>query len=122
VRIQSPTEPGDYEVRYVVGQSKRTLASVPLKVDAPAVTLSVVGAVSAGGVVEVIFEGPGRFEDMIEIVPKGAGADTKAIRSTRASQGSPVKLFAPPSPGEYQLRYRHSDTGEVAASIPLTVE
>ncbi len=122
VRIQAPTEPGDYEVRYVVGQSKRILASLPLRVDAPAVTLSVVGAVSAGGVVEVIFEGPGRFEDMIEIVPKGAGADTKAIRSTRASQGSPVKLFAPPSPGEYQLRYRHSDTGEVAASIPLTVE
>ena len=122
VRIQAPTEPGDYEVRYVVGQSKRTLVSLPLRVDAPAVTLSVAGAVSAGGVVDVTFEGPGRFEDMIEIVPKGAGADTKAIRSTRASQGSPVKLFAPPSPGEYQLRYRHSDTGEVAASIPLTVE
>lgn len=122
LQLKTPEQPGDYEVRYVVGQSKRTLASVPVRVDNASVSLSVATPVKANGVVEISFEGPGRYQDMIEIVPVGATPKTKALRSSRASQGSPIKLFAPPGPGSYEIRYRLSDTGEVAASIPLTVE
>ncbi len=122
VSIKAPDAPGDYEVRYVVGQSKRTLASLPVKVGADAVTLSVPGSVGANGVVEVTFSGPGRYEDQIEIVATGSAADAKPLRSARASQGSPLKLFAPPTPGTYDLRYRMTDTGTVLAKVPLTVE
>ncbi len=121
-RLRAPDRPGDYELRYVVGQSRRTLASLPLKLAAAEVSLKVVGPATPGGVIEVSFQGPGRYQDLVELVPAGAAADAPALRSARASQGSPLKLFAPPSPGRYELRYRLGDTGEVAASIPLAVE
>jgi Ca-activated chloride channel family protein len=121
-RLRAPDQPGDYELRYVVGQSRRTLASLPLTLAAAEVSLSVAGPATPGGVIEVSFHGPGRYQDLVELVPAGAAADAPALRSARASQGSPLKLFAPPSPGHYELRYRLGDTGEVAAAIPLVVE
>jgi Ca-activated chloride channel homolog len=121
-RLRAPEKPGDYEIRYVIGQSKRTLASQPVKVATPKVSLSAPGSVKANATLEVGFDGPGRYEDFIEIVPAGAPPKTKAIRSARASQGSPLKLPAPPSAGAYEIRYRFGDTGTVSASAPLTVE
>lgn len=39
-RLKAPAEPGEYEVRYVVQQSKRVLASIPLTLRDAAVTIS----------------------------------------------------------------------------------
>jgi hypothetical protein len=35
VRLDLPDTPGDYEIRYVMNQDRRTLASVPFTVTAP---------------------------------------------------------------------------------------
>ncbi|MEQ9815169.1 MAG: hypothetical protein RLO50_20515, partial [Azospirillaceae bacterium] len=122
VSIEAPAEAGDYEVRYVMAQSGRTVASVPVTVGVEGVSLESAPSVAAGGVVEVTWTGPGRYEDFIEIVPAGSGPEVEAQRGTRASQGSPLQIFAPAQSGEYEIRYRLSDTGEVLATIPLTVE
>ena len=119
--IEAPEQPGDYEVRYVIGQSKRTLASVTVTVGGTDVALTVDSPAKAGGVVSVGFTGPGRYEDLIEILP-AEPADAEPLRSARASQGSPVQLFAPASPGSYRVRYRMSDTGDVLAEVPLVVD
>ncbi|PQO24565.1 hypothetical protein C2I36_01605 [Rhodobacteraceae bacterium WD3A24] len=121
VTLDAPDQEGDYEVRYVIQQSGRTLASLPVTVGAGEVSLSVEGAVSPGGVVNVVWQGPGRYEDFIEIVSEGAPDDAEALRDARASQGSPLQLFAPSGAGTYELRYRASDSGEVLARIPLEV-
>ncbi len=122
VQIRAPETGGRFEVRYVLGQSKRTLASLPVEVGAAEVTLSAPPTVAPSAVVEVAFTGPGRYQDLIELVPVGADAKTKALRSARASQGSPLQLFAPAAVGDYQLRYRMEDTGDVLATVPLKVE
>ncbi|MCG6657929.1 VWA domain-containing protein [Halomonas campisalis] len=122
VSLTAPDEEGEYEIRYVIRDSGRTLAAIPVTVGGTDVTLAVDGPVQTGGVVEVSFTGPGRFEDIIEIVEAGADADDSAIQDARASQGSPVQLFAPSTAGNYEVRYRASDSGDVLATIPLEVE
>ena len=122
VTLTAPDEEGEYELRYVINDSDRTLAARSILVASADVTLSVDGPVAAGGVVEVAFTGPGRFEDMIEIVDPGAAPDDDAIQGARASQGNPSQLFAPTSAGSFEVRYRATDSGEVLATIPLEVE
>ncbi|MBB3183377.1 hypothetical protein FHR95_000918 [Halomonas fontilapidosi] len=122
ITLEAPQEPGDYEVRYVIQQSGRTLASLPVSVGAGEVSLALEGTPEAGGVVTVNWQGPGRYEDFIQIVAADAPEDADAIREARASQGSPLQLFAPASPGPYELRYKASDSGEVLARLPFSVE
>ncbi|NAW33454.1 vWA domain-containing protein [Halomonas alimentaria] len=111
--LAAPEAPGDYEVRYVIQQSRRVLASEPVSVGAGEVSLAVEGNAEAGSVVNVAWQGPGRYEDFIQIVAADAPDDAEAIREARASQGSPLQMFAPASAGEYELRYRASDSGEI---------
>ncbi|MBF7052555.1 VWA domain-containing protein [Halomonas sp. KAO] len=113
VTLDAPAEPGEYEVRYVIQQSGRTLASLPVSVGAGEVSLAIEGSPEAGGVIKVNWQGPGRYEDVIQVVAADAPDDAKAIREARASQGSPLQLFAPSTAGSYELRYTASDSGEV---------
>ncbi len=122
VTLTAPEQEGEYEIRYVINDSDRTLAAIPVTVGGVEVSLSADSTASAGGVVEVSFTGPGRYEDLIEIVEAGAEPDDDALQDARASQGSPVQLFAPSSAGSYEIRYRASDSGEVLATIDLEVE
>ena len=122
VTLTAPEEAGEYEVRYVINDSDRTLTAIPIIVGGTDVSLTVDGPVETGGVVEVGFTGPGRFEDLIEIVAAGAEPDDSAMQEARASQGSPVRLFAPSRAGSYKVRYRASDSGEVLATAPLEVQ
>ncbi|WP_026279575.1 VWA domain-containing protein [Thioalkalivibrio sp. ALgr3] len=120
--LTAPDEEGEYEIRYVIRDSGRTLEAIPITVGGTDVTLSAEDTVAARSTMEVDFTGPGRFEDLIEIVEAGADPDDSAVQDARASQGSPVQLFAPSSAGSYEIRYRASDSGEVLESIPLEVE
>ncbi len=122
VTLDAPGEPGDYEVRYVIQQSGRTLASEPVSVGAGEVSLAIEGTPEAGGVVTVNWQGPGRYEDYIQIVEAGSAPDAAAIREARASQGSPLQLFAPSAAGDYEVRYKASDSGEVLERITFSLE
>ena len=121
-QLAAPAEPGEYELRYVINRSGRTLSSVPVTVGVGEISLTVKGDVQAGGVVSIEWTGPGRYEDFIQIVAGDAADDAPALREARASQGSPLQLFAPPAAGAYELRYRASDSGEVLARVPLQVQ
>jgi Ca-activated chloride channel family protein len=120
--LAAPEAPGDYEVRYVINQSRRVLTSETVSVGAGEVSLAIEGNTEAGGVVNVAWQGPGRYEDFIQIVAADAPDDAEAIREARASQGSPLQMFAPPAAGEYELRYRASDSGEILGRQRFQVE
>ena len=117
-----PRALGAFEVRYVLGQSRRVLASIPITLSPATATLSAPASVAAGGVVEVTWTGPGNRDDFIEIVPAGSEANTRPLGDARVSQGSPLSLFAPGSAGEYEVRYKMRDSGEVLASVALSVQ
>ncbi|GAB5471269.1 MAG: hypothetical protein Kilf2KO_42990 [Rhodospirillales bacterium] len=122
VTLAIPQVLGTYELRYVVGQSKRTLASLAVTLAVSEVSLEAPETVKAGGTLQVSWRGPGNWEDFIEIHPAGAPDKTKPLAATRTSQGSPLPIFAPGQAGDYEVRYVMRETGEVAARRPLTVE
>lgn len=120
--LKAPDSPGAYELRYVLAQSGRVLAVLPVEVGAGEVSLSLDAPARVGQPISANWTGPGRYEDMIEIVPLDARPGDKALRSARASQGNPARLSAPPTAGRYLLRYRASDSGEVLSQIEIEVE
>lgn len=122
VVLDVPRALGAFEVRYVLNQSDRTLASAPLVLRPAVAEISVPASISAGGVLEVSWKGPGNREDFIEIVAAGADVNAGPLSEARTSQGSPLSLFAPADAGEYEVRYKMRDTGEVLASVPLRVQ
>ncbi len=122
VTIKVPKALGSFEVRYVIGSSKRTLASIPIDLKPASGSVSATSPVAAGGVVEVIWTGPANNNDFIQIVEVGAAANARTISQANIAQGSPLSLFAPGSAGEYEIRYYMKDNKEVLASAPLVVE
>ena len=122
ITLKVPESLGNFELRYVIGQSGRTLASLPITIQPATVTLAAPANVAANGTLEVTWSGPANWEDFIEIVPAGAPDDATPVREARTSQGNPVPIFAPAQAGDYEIRYMMRDTGEVVARIPLTVE
>ena len=122
VTLKVPESLGNFELRYVIGQSKRTLASLPIVIAPASVTLAAPPTVAVNGTLEVTWTGPGNWEDFIEIVPAGSPADAAPVREARTSQGNPLPIFAPAQAGDFEIRYKMRDTGEVVTSIPLKVE
>lgn len=118
-----PKALGKFEVRYVLGASKRTLARVPVDLIPATASLQLNAAsVSTGAVLEVTWTGPANRGDYIEIVPEGAPANAGSINKANAAQGSPLSMYAPGSPGAYEVRYRMRSTGEVLGTTKLTVQ
>lgn len=117
--LTAPLEPGSYELRYVTGtgavRSKRVMdvASVP-------VTLTVPTNVGVGGTLEVVWRGPGRAGDRLDIVDSG-GAVVQSVPATGDLLSvNTSQLPAPPGPGTYKLRYV-TGGGSVLESVPFEV-
>ena len=122
ITLKVPKALGLFEVRYVVGSSKRTLASADVTLKVAAATLTVTSPVAAEGVIEVAWTGPANQNDFIEIVAGDAADKDAPMSAARTAQGSPLSLFAPATPGEYRVRYKMRDSNEVIASEVLIVE
>lgn len=119
--LTMPTEPGEYELRYVIQNSKRVLASKAISLTEAAGSINAPASVVAGTTIEVSWTGPGNHQDFIEVVPQNATVETEAISSTRVIQGSPLYVHAPASPGTYQIRYMMRDSKEVLTSTEIEI-
>jgi Ca-activated chloride channel family protein len=119
--LRAPGTPGDYEVRYVSGNSGTTLARAAVAVEPVTASLDVPDTVGAGAAFDVAWQGPDHKGDYLTIVDKGAEAGSYGgFRHTR--EGNPVTLRAPDDPGEYEVRYLSGYANETVASAALTVE
>lgn len=116
VQLRAPDEPGQYEVRYLTGQTYATVAST--KITVGGVTASVQGPAEAvaGSTFNVSWKGPNNANDYITIVPKGAKEGTSAHYEYTV-RGNPAKLLAPLDAGEYELWYA---TGQSHATLAKT--
>ncbi|MCP5048964.1 MAG: VWA domain-containing protein [bacterium] len=119
--IQTADKPGQYEVRYIMNQSRKalvrrdiTLTPVTAKVSAPA-------TVKAGEKFRVSWEGPDYKRDYITIVEAGA-PDRNYLGYALTKKGSPATLTAPKKPGKYEVRYMMSQSRTTLARTPITVE
>ncbi len=103
-KLQAPSAPGLYEVRYVLDEGRRTLAAAIVEVTEPEATISAPETVLAGARFPVSWGAPIAARDLVTIVPAGADEGTieKHVR-VRASQDG--QLVAPGDPGLYEVRY-----------------
>jgi len=118
--LRMPVEPGEYEVRYMLGQPIRTLASVDITSIAAEATLSAPDQAIAGEELSVEFTGPPAGSgDWITVVAPDAAAN-KYGDYHYTKQGSPGTLRMPLEPGEYELRFVQGNK-KVLARRPITV-
>jgi hypothetical protein len=120
VELRAPDEPGEYEVRYLTGQSYATVAST--KITVGAVNASVQGPTEAvaGSAFNVSWKGPNNANDYITIVPKGAKQGTTAHYQYSA-EGNPAKMLAPLQAGEYELWYATGQSHNTLAKAAIRI-
>ncbi len=118
--LRAPGEPGLYEVRYVLGKGRRTLASSPIELTEPEVTLTAPDTALAGSAFEVSWTGAVSSSDFITVVP--AGTDEGTVEGhVRARENSGDTLRAPGEPGLYEVRYVLGQGRRTLASSPIEV-
>ncbi len=118
--LRAPDEPGDYEIRYLTGQSYATLGATKIKVTSITASLRAPAEAVAGAAFPVNWQGPNNQHDYITIVAKDAreGASGNYAYTER---GNPASLLAPLSPGEYELRYATGQSHLTLARTPIRI-
>jgi len=119
-QLLAPESPGQYELRYLTGQSYATLARRPIEVRAVTASVSGPPSAEAMSVVNVRWEGPGNPQDYVIIQPVGAPA-TASGPYAYTHRGTELRITAPKEPGEYEYRYLTGQTQTPLASQRLTV-
>jgi Ca-activated chloride channel family protein len=119
-RLTAPGTPGLYELRYVLEEGRRTLASVPAEVVEAEVGISSSGIVRAGMDVDITWSATINGSDFITIVPAGSdeGKVETHIRTRDATEG---RMKAPETVGLYEIRYVLEEGRRTLASASLEV-
>jgi hypothetical protein len=120
LKLLAPDEPGSYELRYLLGSDRTALASLPVVVSAASATLAAPAEASAGDEIKIAWEGPDNPRDMITIVERSADAGRYGSY-VYTEKGTPVKLQAPDSPGDYEIRYLTGQSRKSLTERPLKV-
>jgi Ca-activated chloride channel family protein len=104
LKVRAPSDPGSYEVRYILGRGTKLLAKTTIEIKAVTAKVIAPGSAKTGETFEVSWEGPDNPSDYISIARPDQGPGSyKGYSYT--SRGNPVKVKAPKEPGTYELRY-----------------
>lgn len=118
--LKAPSEPGEYELRYVLAQDGRAIASAPVTLTAPETGVSGPESAIAGSRIEVSWTNTIHPRDKVTIVP--ADAPAEADRDyVRTGNGSSGALNTSAEPGDYEIRYLLSASGQSIAAAPITL-
>ena len=121
VKLRAPSDPGEYEVRYILGRGARLLAKTPLTVNPVTATLQPPATVKAGGEFEVSWKGPGYAEDFVTVA-RESQAPGAYVSYMSVRRGNPLKVRAPKEPGSYEVRYILGRGNRLLGKAPVTIE
>ena len=116
-QLLMPTEPGDYEIRYVLDQDREIIATAMITVGAVTAGITPPQDAPVGATVAVRWEGPDYKRDFIAV----AKPDEPYINYVYTKDGNPARVEMPATPGDYELRYVLDQDNLVIATVPLTV-
>ena len=119
-RLIAPAEPGLYEVRYVLREGGRTMASTPVEVVEAEMGIAAPEEVTTGASFKVTWSASIHPEDYVTIVPAGA-EEGKYTNYQRVRDVTENRLIAPAEPGLYEVRYVLREGGRTMASTPVEV-
>ncbi len=120
LEVRAPETPGLYEIRYVTGQSDQTLARAPVTVRPLGARLQAPADTTAGAGIEVQWSGPNNPQDFIAIARGGSPAKQYESRALSRA-GNPATLFAPATPGTYEVRYVLAKEDSILATAPIRI-
>jgi hypothetical protein len=120
VKLWMPGEPGDFELRYVQGRGNQVLATAPITADPVFVNVEAIGHVDAGAWIEVKWEGPAAERDFISVAQPQQKPEA-FVAQALVTQGNPLRVRAPGTPGDYEVRYVFKHGAKVLAGIPIAV-
>ncbi len=120
-RLQSPPDPGSYEVRYIRSVDGVALARGGLEIAAAQIELNVPKSVRTGTRFEVHWTGTARPGDFLAVAKVGSST-ADPLDFAFAAAGSPSTLAAPFEPGDYEVRYLSGSGLEVVVAAPLKVQ
>jgi Ca-activated chloride channel homolog len=118
-KMRLTTQPGQYELKYYVGQDNSVLASIPIRINRATASLSVPPKGFVGAVLDVQWTGPNNDADYIGICKPGS-IDILDCSST--SSGSPINISLPTEPGLYEIKYFVGQDNSVLASVSIVVK
>ncbi len=121
VQLKAPSEPGTYELRYILGHDDRLLAKRKIVIKPVNASLEAPSVVDMAGKFQVKWQGPNADGDYIGIAAPDAGDDDIA-HYEYTSAGNPVTLRAPSKPGTYELRYVLGQDDTVLAKRKIEVK
>ena len=121
VSISAPDEAGEYQLRYHLRQSYKVLGTAPLRVDPVQASLTAPETIETGAKFEVGWDGPGNRRDFITMVMPETEEGKYGKNYSYTRRGNPVRLQAPKSPGDYELRYLTGQKHYTLASRAITV-
>ena len=118
--LKAPADTGLYEVRYVLREGRKTLASATIEVTAPEITVSAPKTVLAGSKFDVSWTGTVNPRDFVTIVPMGA-EEGQSGNYQNVSDADTKALNAPADPGLYEVRYILREGRKTMASATVEV-
>lgn len=120
VRLTAPEAPGSYEIRYLTARGYRTLSRQPIAVAAAGATLAAPDEVRGGEHFPVEWTGVGNDHDYVTIVESTAEPREYGHHAYVRS-GNPVRILAPLTPGDYELRYALGVSRKILARRAIRV-
>lgn len=118
LELLMPPKPGSYELRYVLNDGKKVLATQLVDITEVTASLTAPEQMVAGSTVRVGWTGPNYQGDYVALSRPGeTGLETYAY--TRDGDSATIKL--PADPGAYELRYVMANGTTVLATLPVTV-
>jgi Ca-activated chloride channel family protein len=121
LELSPPAEPGNYELRYVLNENERIIASRPITVIDSEVSVRGLASVMAGDIYAFEANGPAGEQHWVGFAKAGSAAG-EYLDYVRPSAAIPNGvLSAPTEAGAYELRYVLNESERVAASQAVTV-
>jgi len=118
--LVAPAEPGLYEVRYVLQEGRRTMASAPVEVVEAELGIAAPQQVTTGAKFSVTWSASIHRQDYVTIVPAGADEGSEG-NYFRVRDDAENTLVAPAEPGLYEVRYVLQEGRRTLASAPVEV-
>ncbi|MCP5432830.1 MAG: VWA domain-containing protein [Alphaproteobacteria bacterium] len=124
VAIAMPAEPGDYEIRYVLGIGSVVKARLAIRAMEVGARLQGPETAEGGSMIEVRWDGPQDWQDdEISVARRGSERSPESLvaLSEDGERVMPARLRVPAIPGAYEILYIVNPGRNVVARAPLTI-
>lgn len=118
--LQAPADPGMYDIRYVLREGAKTIASVTVEVTEPEVTIAAPDEVRAGEKLRVTWTGTVSQSDYVNMVPFGTPDDAFG-QYAQVRDKATHDMTAPDETGLYEVRYMLREGSRVLARQSVEV-